>query len=834
VSAINSPMLAAALALAARGYHVLVLAERSKIPPKGSHGLDDTTVDPEKLKQFFAANPRGNIGIACAASRVVCLDVDHHKEEADGNATLAALEAELGALPETVETMTGTGGRHLYFAAPAGVEFRGSLGLGLDVRFNAYCVCPPSIHPDTDNEYRWIRSPLDRMPAPLPEAWLARMVKPAAPVATIPAAFKPCTTGGTPYGHKAMDEELEKVRTATECRNNQLNTSALALGSLCAGGEVEDCRPDLVAAAIAAGLGETESQKTVESGWRAGLAQPRTAPPRENRSTPKQSHPAPVVDIASAETWPDPEPLPEGRFPVPSFDDVLIPVALRAWLSDIAERLQCAPEYGTAAALVALASVIGRKCVIRPKRFDDWQCVPNLWGAVVAPPSALKSPAIDEALKPLRRLAANAATEHQKATERFNDTLAIRTAAKAVKQEALKKAMRAGKDPKEVLAQYGDTENQEPTERRHLVNDGTTEKIGDLAVHNPIGFLVHRDELTGWFASLDRDGHENDRAFYLESWAGNSPYTYDRIGRGTVHIPALCLSLFGGIQPGPLTKYLRESLAGGKGHDGLVQRFQVLVFPDPPRDYRNVDRWPDTSARDRAFGTFQRLDQLTAEQIGAEAPKFDGLPFLRFEAEAQEFADAWRCDLMARARSGTEHPAIEAHLAKYPSLHPSLALICHLADAESFPCGPVSLAAAKRAAVLCGFLEVHARRVYESVAQAGLVAARALLAKITAGKVQAAFSAHDVYEQGWSGLTDKESVDAAAGILADHGFLREVTEQTSGRPRRRFITHPSLSQASAPSPLPGVPGVPHPTDLKSHAGPRGASESLPLSVGGTL
>jgi len=164
MSATLSPHCRAALPLAKRNYLVLVLAERSKIPPKGSHGLDDATADPEKLKQFFAANPRGNIGIACAASRVVCLDVDHHREEADGNATLAALEAELGALPETVETLTGTGGRHLYFAAPAGVEFRGSLGAGLDIRHNAYCVCPPSIHPDTNEEYRWIRSPLDRMP----------------------------------------------------------------------------------------------------------------------------------------------------------------------------------------------------------------------------------------------------------------------------------------------------------------------------------------------------------------------------------------------------------------------------------------------------------------------------------------------------------------------------------------------------------------------------------------------------------------------------------------------------------------------------------------------
>ena len=305
MSASLSPFGREALALAARGYHVLVLAERSKIPPEGSHGLHDATRDPKVIERLFAANPRGNLGIACAASRVICLDVDHHTEEADGAATLAALEAELGKLPETVETLTGTGGRHLYFAAPAGAEFRGALGLGLDIRHNAYCVCPSSVHPDTGNEYRWIRSPLDEMPAELPAAWLARMVKPVAPVATVPAAFKPCTTGGTPYGRKALAGELEKVRTAPEGeRNSQLNKSALASGSLCAGGEVEDCRADLVAAAIAAGLGETESQKTVESGWRKGMSEPRTAPPKPDRPMPATTKPAPVSTVARGQAAP--------------------------------------------------------------------------------------------------------------------------------------------------------------------------------------------------------------------------------------------------------------------------------------------------------------------------------------------------------------------------------------------------------------------------------------------------------------------------------------------------------------------------------------------------
>src|SRR2546426_1343824 len=56
-----------------------------------------------------------------------------------------------------------------------------------------------------------------------------------------------------------------------------------------------------------------------------------------------------------------------------------------------------------------------------------------------------------------------------------------------------------------------------------------------------------------------------------EAWNGTGAYTYDRIGRGTLHIRAACLSVLGGLQPGPLERSLRE-VFGGRGDDGLLQR----------------------------------------------------------------------------------------------------------------------------------------------------------------------------------------------------------------------------------------------------------------------
>jgi putative DNA primase/helicase len=498
------------------------------------------------------------------------------------------------------------------------------------------------------------------------------------------------------------------------------------------------------------------------------------------------------------EVWPEPTPLPDGLPAVPHFDDRLLPDAFRPWLSDVAERTQSPPEYAAIGAIVALSSVVGRSCAIRPKRQDDWTVVPNLWGAVVGPPSSMKTPALTEALRPIRRLAAEATADYRRLLGGHDAALAEAKARRAVIEADMRKAAKPGSDMTGLRAMYqAAADPVAPTEHRYIVNDATVEKLGELLNTNPRGLLHFRDELAGWLATLDRDGHENDRAFFLEAWDGSGRYTYDRIGRGTLHIDAACVSMLGGIQPGPLAQYLRAAVRGGIGDDGLIQRFQLLVYPNAPKHWRNVDRWPDSDARNNAFDLFRSLDALTPESLGAETTD-EGLPFLRFEDRAQAFFDAWREGWMVRLRAGDEHPAIDAHLFKFPSLLPSLALLFHLADARKLPPGRVDLVAARRAAAWCDFLEAHARRVYATVTAEKCTAARALLGKLRAGALGSPFTPRDVYRNGWAGLGDREVVADALDMLEDHGWVRrKVTTETGGRPRAEYAAHPSLQGSGA-------------------------------------
>jgi hypothetical protein len=79
------------------------------------------------------------------------------------------------------------------------------------------------------------------------------------------------------------------------------------------------------------------------------------------------------------------------------------------------------------------------------------------------------------------------------------------------------------------------------------LTDATFEKLHEILAQNPAGVLVIRDELTGWLAELDRLGRKGERAFFLQAWNGDSGFTVDRIGRGSIYVPAVCVSLLGNI-----------------------------------------------------------------------------------------------------------------------------------------------------------------------------------------------------------------------------------------------------------------------------------------------
>jgi len=66
-------------------------------------------------------------------------------------------------------------------------------------------------------------------------------------------------------------------------------------------------------------------------------------------------------------------------------------------------------------------------------------------------------------------------------------------------------------------------------------------------------------------------------------------------------------------------EYVRRANYGGAGGDGLIQRFGLLVWPDAPADWTNVDEYPNRAAREKAWAVWERMakiDQTAALKLG--------------------------------------------------------------------------------------------------------------------------------------------------------------------------------------------------------------------------
>jgi len=498
------------------------------------------------------------------------------------------------------------------------------------------------------------------------------------------------------------------------------------------------------------------------------------------------------VEIDSP-SWPAPQPLPNGLLPVAAFDYALLPDTLTPWTRDICERVQCAPDFVAAAIMAGLGSIVGRKLGIRPQARTDWTVTSNQWAILVGRPGVLKSPAIEAALAPIKRLAAMATEAYQAEMEQHRIAQRV---AKLAAEEGEKSARKLlaklpGADVSHLL---GTEEPEAPALRRYVAVDSNAASLGELHRQNHNGLLVHRDELVSLLRSLDREDQAEARGFYLTGWNGDSSYTFDRIGRGlNLHIPAVCLSLLGSTQPGRIAEYIRHAVRGGAGDDGLIQRFGLLVWPDTGGEWRNVDRWPDGTAKKEAHRVFEYLDKIDPAAIGAgqdtdHEGEPEGIPYLRLDDAALGLFLEWRTDLEARLRAGDLHPALESHLAKYRKLVPSLALIMHLANNGT---GPVTERATLQSLAWAEYLETHARRAYGSVTAPEVGAAKAIISRIRKGDLKREFSSREVWRPGWAMLSERDQVADALRLLVDFDWLAMTTKtDTGGRPATTYTANP--------------------------------------------
>lgn len=498
------------------------------------------------------------------------------------------------------------------------------------------------------------------------------------------------------------------------------------------------------------------------------------------------------VSVLSVDDWPVVTPLDISLPPVEPFNYKLLPDGLSGWVKDIVDRTQCPPDFIAVTVMVSLASLVGRKAAIHPKEHDDWLVTPNMWGTLIGRPSAMKSPAMAEGMRPLKRLAKEAHKQFKDELEKYEVEKVFSKQRSILIENDIKEALKEKdndkiNDVRDKAIKSAKEEQQQPIQHRYIVNDATIEKLGELLNQNPNGLLLVRDELTGWLKNLDKEDRANDRAFYLEAFNGGGDYTYDRIGRGTLYIESTTVSLIGCLQPSKLRPYVYQAINYGNGDDGLIQRFQLAVYPDDTGKWDNVDRWPDSDLRNGAFEIFKELDEMEAQPLDDEGRVIG----VHFDKAGQLVFNAWREELEIKIREPGIHPAIESHLTKYRSLMPSIALVIN--EVEQGHCQRVTEQSARKASAWCQYLESHMHRIY-----GGAIDQAAQSAQLILGRRESladGFTQRIVQRKGWVGLAEVEQVRKALDELVEYGYLREVQSEktsTGGRPTSAYFWNPAI------------------------------------------
>ena len=179
-------VLQTALAYANKQVRVIPIKQGEKRPPMQGW-QNAATSDPTTIRHWFEGQFRDcGLGIATGEFRdryLIVIDIDD-RQQFSGSETLADLEELNGKLPETVEVITGSGGRHIYFLTdePIRNEASGRLGVGIDVRgIGGQVLAPPTVHPN-GRTYEWVegRSIADRKPADMP-LWMVLLLKTKTP-----------------------------------------------------------------------------------------------------------------------------------------------------------------------------------------------------------------------------------------------------------------------------------------------------------------------------------------------------------------------------------------------------------------------------------------------------------------------------------------------------------------------------------------------------------------------------------------------------------------------------------------------------------------------------
>lgn len=546
------------------GWHLVPLPPGSKRPRNAGWNERHNT-----LRSSADLPPGWGIGLAHAYSGTMALDIDDYDAAREA---LAARGVDLDALfaaPDAVTIDSGRPGHgKLLYATPMGmaipsVKYTLAGRAVYDLRcatanlLTTQDVLPPSVHPDTQQPYRWGGAGhWTRLPV-VPDALMAVWLAPTpAPIVTTPAPTEPVNWDEVQSAIDMIDPD---------CSRDQWIEVGMAL-HLAGGDEALPIWNNWSAKGK-----KYPGEREILQQWRAFRAD---KPVKVTLGTlfayaAERGWKRPQID-ASALFKPislSPVDLKATvRSPPPRMDFSLWPAVLRERALKLAESTSCDPLVPLWAGLAAAAGAADARSRLR--LMPGWEMPPVLWLCTIGNPAQRKTPGSAPMRAPLDALELEDRPRYARAVLDWEMKHAIwATDHKAGLEWAKTEDRKLGGPPPQLQE-----EPEKPVGLRIAVGDITSQKLVRIAAGLPRGLVCWLDEMHTWCNRLTDPRSGEQRSTWTEAY-DSKPYTIDRVGDGTIHADNFAVSIYGNIQPEVFKQHVR-SLAS----DGFLQRFMPAVL----------------------------------------------------------------------------------------------------------------------------------------------------------------------------------------------------------------------------------------------------------------
>ena len=272
------------------------------------------------------------------------------------------------------------------------------------------------------------------------------------------------------------------------------------------------------------------------------------------------------------------------------------------FIRDVSSNLNVPADYVGNALLASAAGCIGNS--MKVEIWAGWTEPCILWLCSVGNPASAKSPAAKPFRTSLEAIEMTLNADYKENLRCYEMELEESKIAKELWRKE-----RMAKDGHKKPMPDAAKEPPKPTLARIIIDDATVEKVATIVSQNPKGALIIKDELAWLLSNFQRRGG-NDRAFYLPAYSAEA-HKVDRVKHDEpIIIPALAISILGGIQPDVLQKCLFEG-----EDDGFAARF-LYAWPDQKTFARPSGRY-DISVLQNAL---DRLSAIELEQDIYGAP----------------------------------------------------------------------------------------------------------------------------------------------------------------------------------------------------------------------